>query len=422
MSGETKGNRREGVSRRAFLKMAGMTGLAANIGFPAVLRAAQPKEILVGSIHSLTGITAEAGITLAQAVQLAIDQKNASGGIKSMGSAKIKVIQMDSEGKPKVGEAATEKLIRDGCVALLGAYNSPVTMVTTQVAERHGIPHIITVAVAEEILQRGFKFVFRVQPDTDNMAKYSCQFIRLLAEKANMDLKSMVHIHVDGFGTAIANKVTLYAPQFGFEKIADITYAANVSDLTTEISKVKSLNSDVVFDTGYLSDGILKLRTYNDLKVEPKGGIIGVCNAAYSNPLLIKEIGKMSEFMMDGNYWHNPRSVLAQATIKEYNNKFDKVKFNSQAIHGYNAALVLMDALERAGTVDAGKLRDAIAATSLKSHISPGGAIEFDATGQNKNALTTLQQIQKRDIKLVMPEEYSDAKPVFPVPKWSEKG
>jgi branched-chain amino acid transport system substrate-binding protein len=417
----TKKDKGDGVSRRTFMKAAGMAGLAGSMGFPAVLRAAAPKEVLVGSIHSLTGITAEAGITLAQAVQLAMDQKNAAGGIKSMGGAKLRVIQMDSEGKPKVGEAATEKLIRDGCVALLGAYNSPVTMVTTQVAERHGIPHVITVAVAEEILQRGFKFVFRVQPDTDNMAKYSCQFVRLLAQKVNMDLKSMVHIHVDGFGTAIANKVTRYAPQFGFEKIADITYAANVSDLTTEISKIKSLNPDVVFDTGYLSDGILKLRSYNDLKVEPRGGIIGVCNAAYSNPLLIKEIGKTSEYMMDGNYWHNPRSPLAQATIKEYDNKFDKVKFNSQAIHGYNASLVLLDALERAGTVDPARLRDAIAATSLKAHISPGGAIEFDSTGQNKNALTTLQQIQKRDIRLVMPEEYSDAKPVFPIPKWNEK-
>jgi len=417
----TKRNRTEGVSRRRFLKVAGMTGMAASLGFPGVLRGAEPKEILVGSIHSLTGITAEAGTTLAQAVQLAVDQKNTSGGIKAMGGAKIKVIQMDSEGKPKVGESVAEKLIRDGCVAILGAYNSPVTMVTTQVAERYGIPHVITVAVAEEILQRGFKFVFRVQPDTDNMAKYSCQYVRQLAQKTNMGLKSMVHLHVDGFGTAIANKVNVYAPQFGFEKIADITYAANVSDLTTEISKIKSLNPDVVFDTGYLSDGILKIRTYYDLKVEPKGGIIGICNAAYSNPLLVREIGKMSEYMVDGNYWHNPRSPLAQATIKEYNARFDKVKFNSQAIHGYDATLVLIDAFERAGTTDSGKLRDAIAATSLKNHIAPGAAIEFDGAGQNKNALTTLQQIQKREIKLVMPDDYAEAKPVFPIPKWSEK-
>ncbi|MBM4339717.1 MAG: hypothetical protein FJ110_09230 [Deltaproteobacteria bacterium] len=422
MEKKGKDHKGGGISRRAFLKAAGITGLASSaIGFPAVLRGAEPKEILIGSIHPVTGPVAYDGTSLAQAVELAAAQKNAAGGIKSMSGAKLKVLLLDSEAKPKVGEAAAEKLIRDGCICLLGCYNSPVAMVTTQVAERSGVPHIITVAVADEILERGFKYTFRVQPDATNMAEMTCKYTRQLAEKFNMTLKTMSCLHISGFGAVVYNKLVKLAPKYGFEAIGNVSYGFGVSDLTTEVSKVKGMNADVIIDVGYLPDGILKIKTYSDLKVEPKGGIIGCANGAFSNPSMVTELGRLAEHIMDGNYWHNPRSPLARNVIAEYNKKYTKVVFQSHAVHAYNAALVIIDALERTGTTDLVKIRDAIAKTSLKEHIAPGGLIEFDSTGQNKNAMATLQQVQKRDIKVVLPDEFSDARPVFPIPPWSAK-
>jgi len=422
MESKHKERRTSQVNRRTFLKVAGATGVtAATIGFPAVLRGAAPKEIIIGSIHPLTGPVAYDGTSLAQAIEMAVDQKNAAGGIKSMGGAKLKVLQKDSESKPKVGEAAAEKLIRDGAIAILGCYNSPVTIVTTQVAERRGIPHIVTVAVADQILERGFKYAFRVQPDSTNMAEMTCTYVRQLSDKFKVDLKTVAILHIAGFGAVIYNKVSKLGPKYGFEVIGKVSYGYGVSDLTTEISKVKAMKADVIFDAGYLSDGILKLRTYNDLKVEPKGGIIGCANGGFSNPSLVKQLGKLAEYIMDGNYFYNPRSDFAKSVIAEYNKRYTKVVFQSHSVHAYNATLVLIDALERAGTTDSVKLRDAIAGVSLKKHIAPGGPIEFGPTGQNKNAMATLQQVQKGQIKLVLPAEYSNAEPIYPIPPWSSK-
>jgi branched-chain amino acid transport system substrate-binding protein len=331
------------------------------------------------------------------------------------------VILMDTESKPAVGEADAEKLIRDGCVALVGCYNSPVTMVASQVAERNQVPFIITISVADEILQRGFKYCFRVQPDSTNMSELTCKYIRQLADMKKLDLKKLALMHISGFGSSIANKVTQFGPKYGFQIVGDVSYGYGVSDLTTEISKIKEMNPDVVFDTGYLADGILKLRTYANLKVEPKGGIIGCSNGAYSNPTTIKELGSLTEYLMDGNYYFNPKGALTAKVIAEYNEKFPKVAFQSHSVHAYDAGLVLIDALERAASTDPRKIRDAIARTSLKLHMAPGGPIEFDATGQNVNAMITLQQIQKGDIKVVLPDEYADATPVYPYPMWGEK-
>jgi branched-chain amino acid transport system substrate-binding protein len=92
----------------------------------------------------------------------------------------------------------------------------------------------------------------------------------------------------------------------------------------------------------------------------------------------------------------------------------------------------MIDALERAGTTDPAKLRDAIAKTHLplKDHIAPGGPIEFDSKGQNTGYIPTLQQIQIKNGRewipnhwdmLVLPEEFSDAKVIYPIPPWSER-
>jgi len=418
MEGKRK---KSGFSRRSFLKAAGVSGLATAIGFPAVIGRAQPKEILIGSLHPITGPVAYDGLSVANGFLLAIEHKNAAGGIKSLGGAKMKVILMDTEAKPKVGESAAEKLIRDGCVALAGCYNSPVTMVTTQVAERNGIPFLVTISVADEILERGFKYTFRVQPDSSNMAELTCKYARQLADQYKIPLKTLAALYISGFGTSIFNKLQKFGPKYGFEVVGGVSYGFGVSDFTTEISKIKGMNADVIMDTGYLADGILKLKTYADLKVEPKGGIFGCANGAYSNPTAVKELGRLAEFLMDGNYYYNPRSPLAKRVIEDFGKRFTDVRFQSHSVPAYDAALVLIDALERAASTDPKKIRDAIAGTSLKEHVSPGPPIEFDSAGQNKNGMITLQQVQKREIRLVLPDEYSDAKPVYPVPGWSAK-
>jgi branched-chain amino acid transport system substrate-binding protein len=405
------------ISRRRFLRT-GTAAAAATLGAPALLRA-QPKEIVVGSIHPLTGPLAPDGTSVANGAQLAIEQKNAAGGIRAMGGARIKLVNADHQFKPQVGAAEVERLIRDGAVAILGAFASAVTMQTTQIAEKHGVPHLITVAVADELTERGFKFTFRVQPNATDMAVQTVKYVREVCTLKQAPFKTVAAIHENTFGTALFTRVAKAAPQHGFEIVGNIPYAARAADLTTEISKLKAMNADLVFDTGYLNDGLLKMRAYRDLRVEPKGGIIGVSNGCYSNPNFVKELGKVSEAIMDGNYWHNPQSAMARDVIAAYEKRFS-APFQSHTVWGYNAALVLVDALERAGSADPQKLRDAIARTNLKQHIAPGDAIVFNEQGQNANATVTLQQVQQGRIRVVLPKAYADAEPIFPIPGWAK--
>jgi branched-chain amino acid transport system substrate-binding protein len=407
------------VTRRTFVGAAGAAGLSAAVGAPRAGRA-QPKEILVGSIHPLTGPLAPDGHSVANGVELAIEQKNAAGGIRSLGGARLRLASVDHQFKPQVGAAEAERLVREGAVCLLGAFASAVAMQTTQVAEKHGIPHIITVAVADEITERGFKTVFRVQPNATAMATQTVRYVREILDLKKLPFRTVAMLHENTFGTALFNRVAKAAPQAGFEIQGNIPYAARAADLTTEISKLKAMNTDMIWDAGYLNDGLLKMRTYRDLRVEPKGGIIGISNGCYSNPTFVKELGKVAEGILDGNYWHNPTSAYAREVIGQYEKRFSQ-PFQSHTVWGFNAALVLVDALERAGSTDPGKLRDAIARTDLAQHIAPGGPIVFDERGENRNATVTLQQIQGGKIRVVLPRQYADAEPIYPIPGWAQK-
>ena len=98
----------KGISRRNFLKGAGLVLAGAGAGhFPAILKAA-PKEILIGAVQPLTGITAEGGQMATWGLELAVESINKAGGIKSLGGAKLELKVVDSESKNEVGALVAE--------------------------------------------------------------------------------------------------------------------------------------------------------------------------------------------------------------------------------------------------------------------------------------------------------------------------
>ena len=91
---------------------------------------------------------------------------------------------------------------------------------------------------------------------------------------------------------------------------------------------------------------------------------------------------------------------------------------SNHSVQGYQVTFVLKDSLERAGSTDRDKLRDAIARTNLTDQILTQESIRFDDSGEAINATPALIQVQNGKPVVVGPAKYAEAKPVFPVPKW----
>ena len=405
------------LSRRRFLAETALAGTAV-LGFPAVLRA-QAREIKVGHIHPLSGFLAFDGGLVVNGLTLAVEEINAGGGIKAAGGAKIALSGGDTQGKVEVGMAESERLIRDGVVAVMGPYQSPIAYAVSQLCEKEKTPFVITVAVADNITQRGFEYTFRVQPNARAMAVRSLDHLADLGKATGTPLKTIAMMHEDGlFGTAIMGHVETHAKQLGFDVVLKVPYSFRTQDVTTEVTKIRAARADLVVVSGYFGDGVLIARAAAEQRLETRA-LVGISNGCFSNPKFLSDQPQLADLVLDGNYWHNPRSERAKRVMAAYQQRFN-APMSSHSVQAYSAMMVLRDALERSGGgADRAKLRDALAQTNLADHILPQGPIQFDKTGENANAQPALLQNQGGKTVVIGPPQFVEGKAVFPVPRWS---
>ncbi len=414
MRERASGQRSVGFSRRAFLGGAGAA--AALAAYPAIGRA-QAKEVKVGYILPITGPLAfEAGLAL-NGLLLAVDEINGSGGIKSLGGAKIALLPGDTQSKVELGNSEAARLIDQDVVALIGPFSSLVAYSVRQVTEKNKTPFLLLAAVADNLCEGGLRYIFRMQPNGKAMATLTVNNMVEMAKAANLPIKRVAMMHEDGnFGTTMGNHVEAFAKSAGYELVQRVPYNLKSPDFTAELAKIKATRPDLLVISGYYGDSKLIAETAAKLKIGVNA-LVGLANAAYSNPKFIAENRELTEELFDGNYWHNPTSPRAKAVFDAYQKRFNATMAN-HSVQGYQVMFVLKDALERAASPDRDKLRDALAKTNLTDHILTQPVIRFDETGEDVDATPALIQVQKGRPTVVGPAKYAEAKPVFPVPKW----
>ena len=403
------------LSRRALL--AGAATGASALGFPAILRA-QAREVKIGHIHPLSGFLAFDGGLVTNGLTLAVEEINAAGGIKAIGGARIALSGGDTQGKVEVGMAEAERLIREGVVAVMGPYQSPVAFAVSQLCEKEKTPFAITVAVADNITERGFEYTFRVQPNARVITQRTLDHVAEVAKTSGTSIKTLAILHEDGlFGTTIAGHLEKHAKTLGMDLGLKVAYNIRTPDVTTEVTKIKAAKPDLVVVSGYFGDGLLIARTATEVRLETRA-VMGIANGGFSNPKFLADQPQLADLILDGNYWHNPRSDRAKRVMEAYQKRFN-APMSSHSVQAYSAMMVVRDALERAGSPDRAKLREALAKTNLTDHILPQGPIQFDKTGENVNAQPALLQNQGNKTMVVGPATFAEAKAVFPVPRWS---
>jgi len=405
---------RDHVSRRVFLQTAG--AVAALGALPAVGRA-QAKEVKLGYILPMTGPLAfEAQLSL-NGLQLAVDDVNAAGGIKSLGGAKLALLPGDTQQKVELGNSEAARLIDQGVSALIGPFSSLVAYSVRQVTEKNRTPFMLLAAVADNLTEGGLHYVFRVQPNGKAMSTLTMNNMFEMAKTAGVAIKRVAMMHEDGnFGTTMGNHVESFAAKLGYALVQRIPYNLKSPDFTAELSKVKAAKPDLLVISGYYGGSEIIAETAAKLRIGVHA-LVGLANAAYSNPKFIADNRELTDNLFDGNYWHNPQSARAKAVFDAYQKRFNAT-LTSHGVQAYTVIGVLRDALERAASGDRDKLRDAIARTNLADHILPQDAIKFDDTGENANASPALLQVQNGKPVVVGPARFAEGKPVFPVPKW----
>ena len=123
---------------------------SAVLGAPGLLLA-QPKPVKIGLVHPVSGGLAYSGAQSRMGAQMAIDEINAAGGIRSMGGAKLEALLGDSQSRPEVGVSEVERMQQDGVSAYLGCFASGIALPATQAAAKYNTPFLIDVGASDLI-------------------------------------------------------------------------------------------------------------------------------------------------------------------------------------------------------------------------------------------------------------------------------
>lgn len=335
-------------------------------GLLAASLAAQ-ETIKIGEFASLTGKEATFGQTVHKGTILAIEEANATGGVLGR---KLELITEDDQSKP--GESATvvKKLIsRDKVVAILGELTSGRTLEAAPIAQAARIPLVSPGATAVEVTARG-NYIFRVcfidEFQGTVMAKFSLEALKV---RRVAILSSVSSAQSVGLAKFFRERFT----GGGGTIVLEQKYGDGDRDFRAQLTAIKAAGVEAVFVPGYYTEAALISKQARELGLTmPLLGIDG-----WESSQLIALGGAAVEgAFFSTHYSAGNKSPGVLAFNERFRARWNEDS-NALSALAYDAAMVLIDAIKRAGITDGPKLRDALAVT--QDFAGATGRITFDA-------------------------------------------
>ena len=335
--------------------------------------------IKVGEFASLTGKEASFGQMSHNGTQLAIDELNAQGG--ALGK-KLQLLTEDDQSKQGEAKTIARKLIsRDGIVALLGEVASGRSLEAAPVCQESHIPQISPSSTNPKVTQIG-DYIFRVC-FTDPLQG------KVLARFAQKTLKvTKVAVLTDAANTYSVGLATYFKEAFtnaGGQIVDEQKYSGGDKDFNAQLTTIKAANPEAICIPGYYQDvGLIALQARQlGLTIPLFGG------DGWESQDLISIGGAAVEGTYFSTHFSPEQSGPAvQEFVKKFQAKYG-VMPDAMAALGYDSAMLLGDAIKRAGTTDGPKVRDALAAT--KDFPGVAGKITIDSSRDAQKPLVILE-------------------------------
>jgi branched-chain amino acid transport system substrate-binding protein len=402
---------------------------------PAAARPETPKVIRIGAVYPLTGNIASTGLDCRRGAELAVDIINGkydldlplarTEGLPNLGGAKIELVFADTKGEPKNGIAEVERLVtQEKAVAIIGAYQSSVTKTASQATERLKIPYVCSDSSSPTLTQRGFKYFFRASPHDALFARDQFNFLKDMekAKKQKVETVAVLYENTE-FGSNVGKEVVKLAQEYGYKIVADISYTANATDVTSEVGRLIQAKPDVLMHASYITDAILFTKTFKEMGFKPKAimTFAGYIEPAYlpavkadANDVVVR-----STFALD-----LAKNKPLVAKVNELFKKKYGIDMSENAARSFTAPFVLADAINRARTTESEAVVKALQATSFGPNqvIYPWQGVKFDPeTHQNVYARGILVQIQGEKYVTVWPFDSAAAEVSWPLRPWGQK-
>jgi branched-chain amino acid transport system substrate-binding protein len=395
--------------------MAGAAATGAVLTSPAYVRA-QGAALKIAVLLPRSGYLAPAGQSCHRGALVAPKVLSDYG-------YKVELVHADIESSADVARNAAEKAINEGAQCIVGAFDSAGTLAIAQVCEQRQVPLVVNIGAAPPITEQGYKYLVRNFPTGVMLVGNGLKLIKDTITATKVSPKSAVFLHAnDTFGAAQRTAMDRMFPNAGmpFELKESIAYDPKAQDLSVEVTKIRSLNPDLLLVVTRAADAIKLVRDMVRQRFEPMG-IISPGSPGLYDEEFYQALGPLADFPIMNLPWANPKSQMTQALEAAYKPAQPNFRFAVECFNvgfTFEALLIAADGFKRAGTSKGPELMQAIRATDIAEHVMVGGPIKFDEKGQNTNIVSAVVQNRGRTPTVVLPESAATMTPVLPMPGW----
>lgn len=405
----------------------------------AVAPAHAQDAIKIGVLLPFTGPWAKNGNESFVAMEIAREMINERGGINGK---KVEFVRGDAV-NPNAGRSEAERIIaQDGVKLITGTYASPLGVAISAAAERHGVIHWETIAAADIITKRGYKYVFQVGPAASRYGAAALDFARdVLAAKMKKgfkELKIALLWENRAFGTAVGIGVRDYAKHLGVTLVYDEGYDQFMTDMTPLVQKLKDINPDVLIAISFINDAVLFQRKAKELNFYV-GAMIGV-SAGYSVPDLKDSVGNSVNGVFVSDLPVQVKSSALNPQIlkdaDEFFRRYEKIQNRVAAGHAVASFAALWtlfnDVLPKVKSMDPEEIRKVALTLDLPDgQLVNGSGVKFtnfdwetdpkDA-GQNLRSAIGVWQWQDAGARQVYPTNLATHDAIMvPLPQWNAR-
>lgn len=379
--------------------------------------------IRLGAVVSLTGPRAEIASHVVNGYDLGVKRINEMGGVKVGNRAyRLEIVYADDQSSSTQAGRATEQLIRKEDIDfLLGPVSSSLVIETAAVAERFRIPLVQTGAASLRVYEQGYTYNFGILTMAD---RYLAGAIDLAAERElregrdPSDLKVAKAFLSDAFSKDIRTGVNERLKNWSMSVVVDEFLPDPVLDIRGVLDKVGDASPDLLVLSGRAQGAQLLARQLAETRTYVPMVALTHCDGAG-----IEELGRRADYLICASQW-DPNSLYKDrwfGSSADFSVDFE-LEFGYeppyQGAEGTAVILVLVDALERAATIDRTRVRESLARTNLETFFGP---IRFDSTGRNMAKDMVLLQIQGGRYQVVWPKQAATSLFLHPIPKWKDR-
>jgi|LSQX01.2.fsa_nt_gb branched-chain amino acid transport system substrate-binding protein len=379
------------------------------------------ETVKIGVLLPYSGSSAKQGEMEDLGIEIYTERFNEAGGFKSLNGAKVELIRADSTTDAQVGATEFQRLVeKEGCVAILGPINSTVASVTMPLAERYKVPYLIVNSGANVLTQEPYNYCFRANVADSKALELMNTFFEMLQNEKNypIDRVMMVCENTD-WGVGVADTIDAVCKEFGAEMLRE-SFTTNAADFSTIINKIKTSDIDLVIVASFVNDAMMFSRQMNeyDCHVPTIGQGGGWILSEYVNltgkDLTQEAMAFVTAFSKDvldikGEGAKKIADIILERTGEGV---------NDNTANGYLDAGILYEAIEKAGTIEADDIVDAIKNMNMPEdhealYLHPYSGVTFGEYNPgfglpkqyNENQLSTpsLTQIIDGEFRLIWP-------------------